>query len=334
MQHKCKLLGRALMMSLLAVPAMGMAQPHYYGKLSVGLANREDTASNDRLWELTNRASRLGLEGEVALQPNVTLLYQYEVGIDPTTDAGDVLSLRNSYLGLAGTYGQLIAGTFDTPFKEAQGDIDRFNDTLFDMSNLLAGEVRHDQSLQYTSPSAGGLQLTLDWMPSQVPQQEDGIAAMLGYAAGQLQLNVAVSHEVSGDGGIVTDDADHLDAVRLAMQWQATDALNLGLLVQQTEATGNNETREQTWLASVAYEAGRWAYKAQLGQGVADKNAAGQSIDAQRSQLALGVDYDVGKAVTAYSYVGMYRDEDGAGSTVVGEENTYAGVGVGLTYAF
>ncbi|MFP3442472.1 hypothetical protein R0K18_32545, partial [Pantoea sp. SIMBA_133] len=48
--------------------------------------------------------------------------------------------------------GALIAGKFDTPLKSAQGKVDQFNDLQADIKNIMAGENRTSNIVQYSSP--------------------------------------------------------------------------------------------------------------------------------------------------------------------------------------
>lgn len=321
-----------LLICLLAATS-AQAAPDVYGKLSLSLDNSRD-ANGDKLWSLDNQASRLGVKGKIELDNNLKAIYQYEVGMDPSDSSKPLFGLRNSYVGLEGGFGQLIGGTFDTPFKAAQAKVDLFNDTSLDISNYLAGEVRHDQSLQYTTPTIGGLVAKVDWMPAQAAADDDGVAASLSFKQDSVELALAATQKVAGDGGVVTAKTDPLDAVRVMLSFTPGDALKLGVMAQQAEGVDANKSRETGWMVSAAYNIDRVTLKAQAGQGLADKDATGASSDAKQEQLALGVDYKLAKSVKAFTYAGLTRNSDGADGTAVGETRKDYSAGVGLALSF
>lgn len=319
---------------LVTSPLLAQAAPAFYGKLSLSLDNSRD-ANGDKLWSLDNQASRLGVKGKVELDNNLSAIYQYEVGMDPSTSSKPLFGLRNSFAGLEGDFGQLIGGTFDTPFKKAQGKVDLFNDTQLDVSGYLAGEVRHDQSLQYTTPTLpGGVTAKLDWMPAQVASDDDGVAASLGIKQSAFEAVLALTQKVAGDGGLVTAKTNPLDAARVMLSFTPTEALKLGVMAQQAEGTGSDKSRERGWVASAAYQLDRVTLKGQVGQGLADKDAAGASSDAKVEEAALGVDYKLAKSVKAFSYAGLSRNSDGAAGTAAGETRTDYSIGLGLSLSF
>lgn len=325
----------ALLLCGLVAATPALAQPELYGKLSLSLDNSRD-AGGDKFWQLSNQASRLGVKGNIELDgdANLKAIYQYEVSMDPSSSGKPLFGLRNSFAGLEGSFGQLIGGTFDTPFKTAQGKVDLFNDTSLDVSSYLAGEVRHEQSVQYTTPSMGGLIAQIDWMPAQTVADDDALSASLSYKQGNVEMAIAATQKVAGDGGIVTGKADPLDAVRVVVSVAATESLKLGLMAQQAEGVDANKSRESGWMVSAAYAFERLTLKAQAGQGLADKDAAGNASDAKQEQVAFGADYKLAKRVTAFSYAGLMRNSDGADGTAVDETRNDYSVGLGLSLSF
>lgn len=324
----------ALLLCGLVAASPALAQPELYGKLSLALDNSRE-ADGDKLWGLKDQASRLGVKGSIQLEgSDLKAVYQYEMGMNPSKSDRPLFGLRNSFVGLEGSFGQLVGGTFDTPFKVAQGKVDLFNDTSLDISSYLAGEVRHDQSVQYTTPTLGGLTAKIDWMPAQDAALDDGLSASLNYKLNVVEVAVAATQKVAGDGGIVTAKTDPLDAVRVMVSLAATESLRLGVMAQQAEGVDANKSQEKGWLLSAAYALDRVTLKAQVGQGLAAKDAAGNSSDAKQEQLALGMDYKLAKRVTAFSYAGVMRNSDGANGTVAHETRKDYNIGVGLSLSF
>lgn len=333
--QRSKLTKAILVLSLFGANAvMAEGQPDFYGQFNLGLLDaKKDTEG--RLWQVENQASRLGVKGEQELDNALKLIYQYEVGINPADKTTPILSQRNAFAGIKGAYGQIIMGNFDTPLKLAQAKVDLFNDTALDMTAFLAGEVRHSQSVQYSTPKLfDALTVNLDWMPKEKKANKEGLSASLEYQSSLLTLALAVDNQVAGDGGVVTGKGDALNSVRAVLTLKPLSSLQLGLLAQTSQGIDQDKSEEINWLASAQWTLDKLALKAQFGQGLADKTKAGAKTDASISQAVLGVDYLLGKNTTAYLYSGVMRYEDGAGGTVAGKSRDDSTTGFGLKYKF
>lgn len=311
-----------------------IASPDFYGKLSLSVDHSRD-AAGDSFWRLDNQASRLGLKGDYQLDEGAKLVYQYEVGIEPADTSKPVLGLRNSFLGIEGKYGRLIGGNFDTPLKQIQGKVDVFNDTRLDMTTYLAGEVRHDQSVQYSSPTLpGGVTINVDWMPAKVVADDDGISASVALKQGQFYGALAIDEKVNGDGGVVTNKANPLSVIRAVAAFDITKNVKWGVLIQQAEGVDADKSREKGWLSSVSWKLDRLTVNAQIGQGKASQLASGATSSATMERLAVGMDYSLNKTVTAFSYLGTTKNKDGAGGTALGVSRNDPSLGFGLRADF
>ena len=151
------------------------AAPTVYGKvLLTGEYNNtdyEDNAKNDEsVTKLQSNSSRIGFKGDEEPTDTTKLVYQLEYGVDVDAasnkdskgnDKNQFYS-RNTFLGLAhNTMGTVLAGRHDTPYKLAKGGVDVFNDyDNVGLGNLMAGENRADNVLDYKSPAIVGMPLT------------------------------------------------------------------------------------------------------------------------------------------------------------------------------
>ena len=150
-----------------------------YGKINVALEDRNlEGAENivagnarkkaDHSQGLESFASRIGVKGELDLGAgDLKAIYQAEYEIN--TDNGDkggssssttsvngddwAFSQRNTFAGLkSATWGQVIAGKIDTPFKSAEGKFDQFNDLRGDIDNLIGGQNRVSNIVILSTP--------------------------------------------------------------------------------------------------------------------------------------------------------------------------------------
>jgi predicted porin len=159
--------------------------PTVYGKISIAQEDRNlEGAENfvggkvpgavNHRRGLESYASRIGVKGEAELNSDLKVIYQaeYEINVDNgdiNVDNGDkggssssttsvngddwAFSQRNTFAGLkSNTWGQIIAGKIDTPFKSAEGRFDQFNDQRADIDNLIGGQNRVPNIIIYSTP--------------------------------------------------------------------------------------------------------------------------------------------------------------------------------------
>lgn len=374
-----------------AEPATALAESRIYGKFDVGLDHQKDqiglsainanalptTRSTWSLHDQTN-SSRLGVKGSDDLGlADLKGLYQVEFGINPdgnecntvvtaVTPTGSgpvnsvkvdsscqerVLTQRNIFVGLEGSYGALKLGKFDTPFKVAGEKVDQFNDEdVGDDQGLLVGETRQNNMIQYSSPKlADSLQLTVAVVPGEgrvglddAASQDRGIAdtyyASLIYSTTWFYGAVAYAGHESGamkfDKTTSTGTAG-VNVVRLAATVNPMVDLELGGLYQRawgidqkgstTNADGS-KAGENSSLFMLGYSIEAAKLKAGYG------HTRGEVTHAERTLTEFGVDYKLSKAFMAQLYDIHYADK---GRTVNGVTNPQTSAyGMGVIYTF
>ena len=166
-----------------AMPGLAFAEPTVYGKVNVSFENHDLDNGDDSAdqWELNSNASRLGVKGSEKISDNLSAVYklEYEVAVD---DGSDVFKQRNIYGGFKGGFGQIIVGKFDSPLKVAQGKVDQFNDMSDgDLKNVVTGENRESNLIQYSTPNLGPVVATLAIQPGEDRDegQEDRVPRVL-----------------------------------------------------------------------------------------------------------------------------------------------------------
>jgi predicted porin len=170
----------------LAGPSGAHAAANFYGRLNVAINYLDQeqgfvgyALSNNRAgrpWRgnpfiTTPRgpANRLGLKGSGDLGPEYRVVYQLEFGFSLSDsndnafnlDRSETLRMRNTFVGLAGPWGSLLAGRLDTPFKSSTAPLDLFTNTLGDSASTTGFQnYRMDNSLFYASPNLAGFQFS------------------------------------------------------------------------------------------------------------------------------------------------------------------------------
>ncbi|WP_284455264.1 porin [Alloalcanivorax xenomutans] len=324
-----------------ALPGLALADgPTVYGKVNISLENQENeigqSGSVDDDWSLNSNASRVGIKGDFDLDfAGLKAIYQAEYQISVDGD-DDEFSQRNIFGGLAGDFGVLKAGKFDTPTKVAQGKVDQFNDLQGDIKNIMAGENRAGNIVQYSTPTLADM-ITIHgaFIPGEGEDIDgDGkddndladsysvaIIAEKGIFYGALSHDSDIEDELLFDGvGL----AQTLDITRAAVMLKPGN-LELGALYQIAEesedlsGTNAGEGKENSFLVSGAYKIDRWKLKAQYGMTEADKT------DDEATLMALGADYKLAKASKVYAYFSQVSYEPDAGDD---RDDTTFGVGM------
>ncbi|NEX21294.1 porin [Thiorhodococcus mannitoliphagus] len=118
----------------------------------------------------STHANRIGVKGSEDLGNGLKAIYQVEFGVQLSQEStkgsavsganDEIVSMRNSFVGLAGGWGTAFVGRHDTPLKISTGKLDLFADTIADY-NFTVGfnDLRVDNAIAYISPDLSGFQL-------------------------------------------------------------------------------------------------------------------------------------------------------------------------------
>ena len=300
-------------------PAVAMADISLYGKANVSLEWVEEGDTSHSALE--SNASRIGIKGSERLSDSVEAIYlfEYEANVDDNDD--DALKQRNIYVGVKGNFGQVIAGHFDTPLKNAQNKVDLFNDLRGDIKNYISpNDNRTDNSVMYSSPSLNGLVANVAYIASEDEERDDGKSLSLTYTTDSLYLALAFDQDV---------EAENAEALRAVAQFDIA-AWQLGVLYEQYEEEGADS--QDAWVVSAQYNVNdKWALKAQYGQSeIAFGYGAGLTTDESES-TSIGADYKVNSNFKVYGfYTTITAEDEGVAGDVV--DNQYAGIGVDFRF--
>jgi predicted porin len=110
-----------------------------------------------------SRANRVGVKGSEDLGNGLKAIYQVEFGVQladtnaNVASGSDNVTMRNSFVGLAGDWGTFLVGRHDTPLKISTGKLDLFADTMADYNGTVGfDDNRTDNTVAYISPSFSG----------------------------------------------------------------------------------------------------------------------------------------------------------------------------------
>lgn len=303
------------------------AEVKVYGKANVSVQHNEaetpptpPATSPDKVpttTTLNSNASRIGFKGSEKLTDDLSAVYKMEYQTSVDGDSS-VFKQRNIYVGLKGGFGMIAAGKNDTPLKKAQGKIDQFNDLkLGDIKNVIKGEKRESNSVWYSTPAMGGVNVTVATILEQGSNKNNaGLSAAVSYKADGMFFAIARDQEVAG-----------WDVTRLSGQFAPGD-FGVGLIYQMAEESEGDE--EQTGLIlSGFFKAGKNKFKVQYGMSeTEDKRTPTSSKETTKevTSITLGVDHKLSKRTKVYTYYSMMEDDK-----TKAEANT---LGVGLEVKF
>jgi predicted porin len=227
------------------------------------------------------------------------------------------LASRNSFVGLAGGFGTVLAGRHDTPYKLGTVKLDIFGDTIADynsgannggLDNVDLIDKTHDhrngQALAYISPTFSGFHV--------------GAAVVMADEAANANNGKtidATSITAIYENGPLFLSLSHQDVKALgskALKFGAGYAFGdtkVGFVYEDLNnststghASGAND--RDSWLVNVAHAMGPITLKAQYGQ--VDEGA---SVD--QDMWALGADYNLSKRTAVYFVYGNGDDDAG-----------------------
>jgi len=319
-----KLIALAIAATVAAPAAMGGTT--LYGKVHMSI---NDSSGGNDAWNVSNHASRLGFKGSEDLGNGLKALFQYEMsysGVDSSTAIG---SARNSYIGLAGDFGQVRVGRHDTPNKVAfyAAGNERLADSIIDLNGAFGfQELRTSNAIAYISPSFSGLTVAAAVVPGEAVGQGPGVpvtdadsiadAYSIGvmYSGGGLKASVGYT-----DGSDLTG-LDDATLMNIGASY-TMDNFSIGAQYQETEASPLLADKE-SWVITGTAGFGNNTVIVMYGNSEADGIVDDDT-------LGLAVTHKMSKRTSAYV---AYRNSDvgGVPSQWIGNGGTTSGDAFGL----
>ncbi|WP_127022744.1 porin [Rheinheimera mangrovi] len=289
-------LSAAICTTLAFSPAASAFEWDWYGKLELQALDVDKGLYRyaDEGRQIEAPFSRLGVKAKHHLTDGLAVIAVYEWQVNGLDHANKDhrLGSRNTYIGVAGTYGELVFGKNDTKFKKSEGKIDLFNETVADLAQITPGQDRLENVIGYQSPTIAGFNFSATYQTGASDEVAGGYDWVLGYGDPALKkhpLYLAYGR---------TDKLNNITAERLLAQmplWQLDGAvLAAGLMYQHSEHVVRN-TEGDAWLAQLSYQRGDWTYKWQW------QKDDSQTRHAESARLNnIGLDYQWRNNLTTY----------------------------------
>ena len=164
---------------------------------------------------------------------------------------------------------------------------------MIDIKNVLDGENRMANSINYTSEKMANTQVSVSAVLAE-NGSSDGYSASVVYSADSLYLSGAYDTKIKGES-----------TQRVTAIFKAGD-LSFGALINNVDADDTKD-EELGYAANVAMKAGSNTFKAQY--------EAGDQKEVGATSLSLGLDHKLAKTTKAFFYVNQ-SETDAADSDV------------------
>ncbi len=159
--------------------------------------------ADDSAFALRSNSSRLGLRGHSERGAGgLRFEYQFEAQIDQTGESNPEVfrSLRNSFVGIAGAWGTVRIGKYDTPFKKSQGKFDVASSLAGDVKQVWTGENRADSMISYRSPRVYGVKYVVQIIAAEGSLTE-GVSSSVSWSTDRFELAGSLNSNVFGRDG-------------------------------------------------------------------------------------------------------------------------------------
>ncbi|PCJ37597.1 MAG: porin [Cellvibrionales bacterium] len=320
--------------SALALPvsayAVGPIDGSVYGKVNISVVN-DDNGTDDQM-ELNSNASRIGVKGKAKLTDTLYVIYkaEYESYWDDGDKNGNTFSQRNIIGGLKGDFGTVWGGKHDTPTKMAQKKVDLFNDLEGDIKQVMAGETRASNIVNYTTPKFSGFSASVATIfgEDRSDNDKDGFfdsySAVAQYEVDGVYVAVALDENVKSGSKSQGMGKDYVNIFRVVGQFPI-GPVTLGAMWQNAEegdsATTGMKLDEDSWHVSAKWKVGNgYTLKAQYTESDDDES------DNDADMMSFGLDKKLGKKTKVFAF---YTTLD---KSTAADDSDW--IGVGLEHKF
>ena len=163
-----KLIAIAIAIAAALVPAAAMADTGnvvVYGIMHLSYDRFDnDAATNNTASYVSNNSSRLGFKGSEDMGDGLKTVWQIEAGVaaDGETTQGALNSVRDTYVGLSGSFGTVTAGR-QSWFNLLKHDGSLFADQIGNPGIWLDKGGRINNSIKYATPNMNGFDASITY---------------------------------------------------------------------------------------------------------------------------------------------------------------------------
>ncbi len=221
-----------------------------------------DSTNGGKGYSVNDQASRVGIKGSEDLGGGLTAVWQWESSMNTMDSTSVGTGQRNTFIGLKGAFGTVLAGVHDTPYKLG-GSADVFGDTSADSQKATTGiigrngfDTRSNNAVAYISPDYAGFHVGVATVADETGNTGSANAAtsvVLVYANGPLKATAANESYKNGK-----------EATKYNVSYKIGD-IGLGATHESSNAS-YNAVKSKGLLLSATYGMGPITLAAQYGK--------------------------------------------------------------------
>lgn len=289
---------------------------------SSGAANGGDNQST--VGRLDSNSSHIGFKGVEDLGNGLKALFQYESNIK-ADEAGGIEGGRDTYLGLTGGFGTVVAGTLTHPLRAFGAKVELTPGAAgFGTVSSVTGKLgstktgadeRAKHAIAYVSPSFGGFSATVAYVNGELQQVGANRAEQRAYQiAGQYEngpLFVGVGYHAAKNAASV--DSDDARIYRVAAVYTLPTKTKLTALYDNTkvENLGGFDKRNAFSLG-VAQGFGKNTVGLEYGQSGKIKDETGSLDNTKTSIVSAIYTYELSKRTMVHARISKLTNQSAA----------------------
>lgn len=288
---------------------------------------------------VSNQASRVGFRGTEDLGGGLKAFFQVESAAAP--DVGNsTIGSRNSGVGLQGSWGTVLLGRWDTPYKIAANRVDPFNDvtiagfttTMHDNGNF---NRRENNVIQYWSPKWGDVSMRAHYGANEgrtATANPNSKGVSVYYETKALYLAASMEDHKDQNGSTAAA-AGRTEKGRQLIGRYRIAGWELGVMLEKITRT--NQPDKKARLLALTYETGPHEIKGYVGK---SDVSGGDTQDAKIT--ALGYQYSLSKRTNVYLVYANIKNESAANNNFGQNDLNIAngqdpkGFGIGIRHSF
>lgn len=330
----------------LSAPVASQAAVEVYGeaRASIDFVNNNDpnAANEDSAISLSSNKSNLGFRGDEDLGNGLTAMWQFEQQMEFDTGAANT-SARDTFIGLGGGFGTVMAGHLSTPYKSSTNYMDVFRNTRGDY-NAIIGSVngnvlfdnRADNAIAYMTPDMSGFKAGVAYVLADIQNDDDlpistagnerdAYSLSAGFTQGPLFLTAAYE-SLNG----VAAGGDDASAWKIGGTYTLMDATTIGAIWESADDGSANGDRD-AWLLNLKHRIG----DASLLASFAMADETGGVADTGATHFALGASQSLSKATEVYALYTVVSNDGAAdyglfskSANIAGEDMSAFSIGI------
>ncbi|GLP95023.1 porin [Paraferrimonas sedimenticola] len=306
--------------------AASAASPDFYGAMRFAVSNADTgyaaNGGGGAGFTLQDDNSLVGVRGKIELDAPFQLVYQAEVGVQgvDSTNTQKPFYARDTFLGIAGNFGQLTFGRQALAIWKSEGGVDQFNLTNADMNRLFTGNNRVADMINYVSPKIAGATVYASYQLKDDVYGKDAEVPGDLYSIGAVYGDKSLKDKPYHIGLGYNAGVNNVEALRITGQ-VAVAKLKLGAVYQNSKSLVNTNLDGSGFMLDAAYPiTPKLSLKARYGQddsgqGVYMGRILGDgNLGIDKSQvnatkvvnMAIGADYKLSKTTKLYTHFSRY----------------------------